>query len=171
MRADSGPVCRRCGSELGHGYRTEVVSAQQHRHELGPEGSGFATVLAATSACSWNCLAVLAAQLAGPDADAAVQIVAERERQVTAEGWTPEHDEHHDPGVLAQAGALYALQHATYQDRPWAADPENGYPAPRLWPFDAEWWKPTDRLRDLVRAGALVAAEADRDVRAKRERF
>lgn len=161
------PVCRRCGTALTGSYHTEVVAAQQHRHEVGPDGSGFATVLAATSACSWNCLAVLAAQLAGPDADAAVQVVAERERQATAEGWTPEHDEHHDAGLLAAAGVCYALEHVpqVHKDPTYADGP------PGWWPFDPEWWKPKDRLRDLVRAAALIAAEADRDVRARRERF
>jgi hypothetical protein len=158
----TGPTCRRCGAELGTSYHTEVVAAAQHRHEIGPDGSGFATVLAATSACSWNCLAVLAAELAGPDADAAVQVVAERERQISSEGWTPEHDEHHPEGDLARAGALYAV-HATDSDGKADGAPPAG------WPWDAGWWKPKDRLRDLVRAGALVAAEADREVRAKRQ--
>ena len=170
----SGPTCLRCGAELAHSYSTDVVAAAHHRQQIGPDGSGFATVLAATSACSWNCLAVLAAQLAGPAADAAVQIVAERERQVTAEGWTPEHDEHHDAGVLARAAVCYADLHVDTSwpgENPYEAHTDPDQPPAEAWPFDAEWWKPQDRLRDLVRAGALVAAEADRDVRAKRERF
>ena len=173
----TGPTCRRCGAELGTSYHTEVVAAAQHRHEIGPDGSGFATVLAATSACSWNCLAVLAAELAGPDADAAVQIVAERERQVSGEGWTPEHDDSHPDGELAIAGALYALHSAAVSPTTAAAPPvlrlDDGDTVPTVyevrWPWDPEWWKPKDRQRDLVRAGALVAAEADREVRAKRQ--
>jgi hypothetical protein len=30
------------------------------------------------------------------------------------------------------------------------------------WPWSFEWWKPKDRIRNLVRAGALIAAEIDR---------
>lgn len=33
-----------------------------------------------------------------------------------------------------------------------------------MWPFSQEWWKPTpdDRIRELAKAGALIAAEIDR---------
>jgi len=32
-----------------------------------------------------------------------------------------------------------------------------------LWPWGSEWWKPSkDPIRDLVKAGALIAAEIDR---------
>ena len=36
--------------------------------------------------------------------------------------------------------------------------------APFGWPhtWDASWWKPKDRRRDLVRAGALIIAEIER---------
>lgn len=31
------------------------------------------------------------------------------------------------------------------------------------WPWDEEWWKPSeDPVRNLVKAGALIAAEIDR---------
>lgn len=31
-----------------------------------------------------------------------------------------------------------------------------------IWPWDEHWWKSTTRRRDLVKAGALVAAEIER---------
>ena len=33
-----------------------------------------------------------------------------------------------------------------------------------IWPWNLIWWKPTpnDRIRELVKAGALIAAEIDR---------
>ena len=36
--------------------------------------------------------------------------------------------------------------------------------APYLWPWRPSWWKPTpdDRVRELVKTGALIAAEIDR---------
>ena len=33
-----------------------------------------------------------------------------------------------------------------------------------MWPWEANWWKPTpeDRIKELAKAGALIAAEIDR---------
>jgi hypothetical protein len=72
-------------------------------------------------------------------------IKAERQRQVKVEGWTPEHDAKHTEGELATAAACYAL-----------GELDN------TWPWEAHWWKPKDRISNLVRAGALIAAEIDR---------
>lgn len=92
-------------------------------------------------------------------------IAAERKRQVEKEGWTPEHDDKsHDPGDLAAAAFCYALAAADSLN-PYSqgdgVDPEN---PPDPWPFDRTWWKPDleNPRRDLVRAGALIAAEIDR---------
>lgn len=36
-------------------------------------------------------------------------------------------------------------------------------PSTASWPFDASWWKPSnDPIRNLIKAGALIAAEIDR---------
>lgn len=89
-------------------------------------------------------------------------IAAERGRQRYREGFTPEHDELHDEGELAQAGNCYrsigngSLGHNT-------ADADQSDAAvPSGWPWAREWWKPKTRLRNLVRAGALYQAEIDR---------
>lgn len=86
----------------------------------------------------------------------AVQAVCdERERQKSVEGWTPDHDDQHDVGALAHAAGCYLL---------FGTDgnfPDN-HPPIRYWPWDAEWWKPKDRKRNLERAGALVLAELER---------
>lgn len=79
----------------------------------------------------------------------AVLIAEERKRQIESEGYTAEHDSTHNPEDLAAAGACYALE-----------DVEPIHE--QLWPWDAEWWKPKDQLRNLVRAGALIAAAIDR---------
>lgn len=34
------------------------------------------------------------------------------------------------------------------------------------WPWDASWWKPNARRRNLVKAGALILAEIERIDRA-----
>ena len=90
-------------------------------------------------------------------------IAAERQRQIKVEGWTPEHDDEHDKGQLAEAAACYADA---------SADPEGSdvpfYSLTGHWPWGSEWWKPSkDRRRMLVKAGALVAAEIDRLDRAE----
>lgn len=80
----------------------------------------------------------------------AEQIAEERARQIAKEGWTPEHDDEHDRGEMALAAKCYAM-HAT-------GDPDAG----AGWPWHMSWWNPKDPIRDLVRAGALIAAEIDR---------
>jgi hypothetical protein len=88
-------------------------------------------------------------------------IAAERQRQVEAEGWTPEHDDTHTNGAMAAAAAAYAFSAFTSTTyRAYAAEPIG------FWPWDEEWWKPKDPRSDLVRAGALIAAEIDRIDRA-----
>jgi hypothetical protein len=84
-------------------------------------------------------------------------IWAERQRQVDDEGWTAEHDDQHTLGELALAAAAYA-------EHTFASDSfrQSNKTPPAYWPFDASWWKPTDRRRDLVKAGALIVAEIER---------
>lgn len=82
-------------------------------------------------------------------------IAAERERQVTEEDWTPQHDDAHTRGQLAKAAACYAI-HAN-----------GGTVSRRDWPWEGEWWKPSDPIRSLTKAGALIAAEIDRLQRAE----
>lgn len=89
--------------------------------------------------------------------DAIELIVQERQRQITVEGWTPAHDDQHDCEELAQAAACYAYP------------PQRAYPH-RLedWPFAAEWFKEgPNRMRELVKAGALIVAEIERLQRAR----
>lgn len=100
-------------------------------------------------------------------------IAAERKRQTDEEGWDREHDDLHESGELAIAAACYAtpavrqrvrmrtlVLHATTRD----PATRTRVPVPVLWPWEAEWWKPEpeNRIRELVKAGALIAAEIDR---------
>jgi hypothetical protein len=92
-------------------------------------------------------------------------IAAERQRQISQEGWTPEHDDEHDQGELAGAAVCYVL-HALQQDDPYFEDDEP-WPIPQ-WPWAVSYWKPSDDpIRNLVKAGALIAAEIDRLQRAE----
>lgn len=86
-------------------------------------------------------------------------IAAERERQISAEGWTPEHDDEHSESELSLAAWAY-IEHTVYEVNHDLMLNDGEPPCP--WPWDAKWWKPRDPIRNLVRAGALIAAEIDR---------
>lgn len=116
-----------------------------------------------TRAVALRAAAHLVAAIAEIDAEhgtktGAELIAAERKRQIEAEGWTPEHDDAHTRGKLALAAAAYALPSSHTLMRL------------EVWPFDLSWFKPRgaqddtveNRIRDLVKAGALAAAEIDR---------
>lgn len=91
-----------------------------------------------------------------------LDVQAERRRQITAEGWTPEHDDEHDSGEIACAAACYALPPA-HPARIEGALGRYGRD-PNIWPWTRDWWKPApnDRRRELIKAGALVLAEIER---------
>jgi len=77
-------------------------------------------------------------------------IKIERERQIKKEGFDADHDSKHDCNELTDAALCYICN------------------APELygnetWPWEISWWKPSyDPIRNLVKAGALIAAEIDR---------
>jgi hypothetical protein len=86
-------------------------------------------------------------------------VAQERIRQIEEEGYSLDHDrhEHDEPDALALAAACYAIPSA---ERPM--DDFEGVPV--FWPWDEKQWKPCykDRIRELVKAGALICAEIDR---------
>ena len=94
----------------------------------------------------------------GKESDGVALIAQERKRTIEAEGWTAELDKQHCHGELSMAATCYALV---------AVDQIKKYPSatvmPSFWPWHPLWWKPTkDPIRNLVKAGALIAAEIDR---------
>ena len=113
-------------------------------------------------------------------ADGLAYIALERARQISEERFDAEHDDAHGHGELGSAAACYAMPSGLRD----MVDSREGSPAPpagrlevpRWWPFEAEWWKPAPadledvldlgtRLRELEKAGALIAAEIDRVLR------
>jgi len=91
-------------------------------------------------------------------------ITDERTRQISKEGWTPEHDDGHNEGEMTEAAICYA-QASQFVGRSISMGLIQD--TPERWPWDHEWWKPSqDRVRNLVKAGALIAAEIDRITRA-----
>ena len=88
-------------------------------------------------------------------------VIAERVRQKEAEGWDAAHDDAHEAGELATAGAAYAKQARLHLEGDFAAVDKLMY-LPNWWPWDSVWWKPTDFRRDLVKACALILAEIEK---------
>ena len=110
-------------------------------------------------------------------------IAAERERQIAKERWDAKHDAEHDQGELIAAAMCYATQWpmklkipvAIYGDehcgcREFDCPHRSMFPAViEKWVEDPWPWHDYDdkrmkhnRLRRLVIAGALIAAEIDR---------
>lgn len=85
----------------------------------------------------------------------AERISAERRRQVEQEGFDAAHDTQHSPHELKRAAMCYTV----------AEGPND--PMPPEWPWEARWWKPKDKVRNLKRAGALYLAAADAAERTK----
>lgn len=97
-------------------------------------------------------------------------IAEERERQISREGWTEANDDGHTYREMARAAEAY-LNH--YVSRSWlfeayshgaATEDYQSEKIPDQWPdeWTENWWKPKSPMRDLIRAGALIAAEIDR---------
>lgn len=87
-------------------------------------------------------------------------IAAERRRQVSDENWTPEHDDLHGSGEIAGAAACYAMRDLNIGDVRLGRNVQQIIGD--LWPWAKAWWKPKTPRENLVRAGALIAAEIDR---------
>ena len=89
-------------------------------------------------------------------------ISAERKRQIEVEGWTPEHDDQHRECELLDAALCYAgMAGSQIMDADRGVEAFDGLL--EAWPWEDAWWKPsTDPIRNLEKAGALIAAEIDR---------
>jgi hypothetical protein len=103
-------------------------------------------------------------------------ITEERQRQIEKEGWTEDHDTQHSNGELALAACCYASPVLLYQKNESYYNIQFSDPWPDWW--DYQWNKrqtnkngyiipneelPNEqRIRNLVKAGALIAAEIDR---------
>lgn len=80
--------------------------------------------------------------------DALRDVIAERQRQVSVKGWTPDHDDTYTCGELSGAAISYIE------------------PMEAVFYWPAEWhddsFKPSDERRNLVKATALLLAEIER---------
>lgn len=85
----------------------------------------------------------------------AIDVIAERARQIAVENRMPGDDDDYTLGQLAAAASGYALGSTkAYQS--------SGCPRPPYWPWSPRWWKPGDPRKMLVKAGALILAEIER---------
>jgi len=92
-----------------------------------------------------------AAGLDDPELAGAALIVQERLRQIDEEGYAAEHDQRVGSRDLIRAAEAYIASAQGY-------DREARY----RWPWDPEAFKPSeDVIRNLVKAGALLAAAID----------
>lgn len=80
-------------------------------------------------------------------------IAEERQRQIHQEGWTIFHDAEHKDFELTRAAIAYAGSNIAGA---------GGFLS-MVWPWEPAWFKQSeDPIRNLVKAGALIAAEIDR---------
>ena len=159
-----------------HEYRIPILGEKQATHSRQAQGGALSDeqrelallkaidlpTLAEAAAFrkGWKA-AILARAASEPRAEgltaAARDVLAERQRQITAEGWTLEHDDQHADGQMAAAAGYYALACSWPHER----DIGRGH-VPTYWPWTPDWWKPKAPRSNLVRAGALILAEIER---------
>jgi hypothetical protein len=91
------------------------------------------------------------------------RIAAERKRQIEEEGFTVKHDDQYKDGELVMVAACYTLPEKVKKVRLGLSMTIQQI----LWPWHEVYWKPTpeNRIRELEKAGALIAAEIDRLLR------
>lgn len=93
-------------------------------------------------------------------------ISAERQREIDVEGYTLQHDMEYQDDELLHAAHCY-LDAKRLRDVFNSEDE-----VPLRWPWDDEYWKPTpfDPIRELVKAGALIAAHIDTLLKLERDK-
>jgi hypothetical protein len=84
-------------------------------------------------------------------AQASIDVVDERVRQLIAEDWDYAHDDQYTSRELNSAAVCYARVGGDI----WSA-------APPQWPWGDDDWKPKSYRENLVRAAALLIAEIER---------
>lgn len=89
-------------------------------------------------------------------------IAQERRRQIEGERFDPTADQQYDQGELARAAACYVRLEAMRSVAATVPGTAVDDRVPPEWPWARCGWKPKDRRSNLVRAGALIAAELDR---------
>lgn len=84
------------------------------------------------------------------ESDGATRIANERKRQIEKEGYDEEHDAQEPINRMVACAISYAMHDIDEQE------------ADAWWSWDRQYFKPKDRMRNLERAGALIAAAIDK---------
>jgi hypothetical protein len=93
----------------------------------------------------------------------AAVIAAERRRQIEAEQYTLDYDQRHTASELVRAAICYAYAGWILAGGAGPREVRTSAKIAVLWPFARAEFKPAeDPLRNLEKAGALIAAEIDR---------
>jgi len=96
----------------------------------------------------------------------AERIAIERQRQIDVERYSIDHDDQHDRGEMIDAAVAYCAETTRQTENPLEDPPKL---PPACWPWENHAWRPSaDRIRNLTKAGALIAAEIDRVLRERR---
>lgn len=93
-----------------------------------------------------------------------IEIIAEeRKRQIEKEGYTQVDDARYENEELVDAAICYALG-ADSTRIEIVTGKVKAVVTQKIWPWKDESWKPTpqNRIKELAKAGALIAAEIDR---------
>ncbi|WP_240921577.1 hypothetical protein [Acinetobacter sp. SA01] len=115
----------------------------------------------------------LAKAQAVPECSAIKDVIGERQRQISHEFYSTEHDDEYKSNELLRAAVCYA---ENVLSRGWVhrSSPNSGIyqseEAPDFWPWDLDFWKPKSPRKDLVRAAALLIAEIERIDRAQEQK-
>ena len=88
-----------------------------------------------------------------------IELIAEEQQRVREqEGFTLESDKQYKNNELVK-GAISYLRTPMYN-----VHIQTGQLAPMEFPFKQEWWKPSpdDRIKELIKAGQMIASEIDK---------
>ena len=91
-----------------------------------------------------------------------IEIISkERKRQIEVEGYDESHDDKEKGNQLALAAACYTIP-SYVRNVPVLNNRKTVFDI--IWNWDYEFWKPTpeNRIKELAKAGALIAAKIDR---------
>lgn len=93
-----------------------------------------------------------------------IDLITEERKRHPEIGYNAEHDDTHINGEIADGAALYAMSQDSidYINQEWGNDRHLHF-----WPFDLKSLKPLEfegegRIKQLAKAGAMIAAEIDR---------
>ena len=157
--APSSDACRSAEKRFAEAYQTmfrvlEAIAAPAP--QAGDDGRD--AVLEEAAAMQMELALYRDAYGAQAPTEATIDVLDERQRQISGEGWTTERDDKCRDCELARAAATYAL--CVTPDQIKVCD------AP-VWPWPMHWWKPTTYRRNIVKAAALLIAEIERLDRSK----